>query len=781
MNSPTRDTMKQDLAAPGEQQADSHPLVQQMYRQVQERVASNTRFQPDALQLTTASVKRQAIGINAVYTLTAGVNTRHITGRFQPAAQDQAHAAPEQAVRAALPALLQQAAHAAQDLLRQPQARYTAVNGKTRLGKSVRYWSMGTCATCHGSKSMTCVHCNNGKTECTVCDSLGKQRCPQCDGACTVGCMQCGTLGTLTTTEPVSVNYTVYVNGQSQTEYRTEYHNIQRPCPSCNQSGRSSCPTCGQSGRVRCRSCGGDHYLRCRYCDGNGAVSCQSCQGSGQTGTLAESMVTVDCQCKADIPANSDPLLPAIQQALSMDTLLAQLDAQSLQALDGSIQGNSARLNARFTGQLEIVRLGVHCAGQNFSLSAFGKQTEWLEQDRLIERLLTADLAMLEKALLDADRQPLFKPDLLPVQQALGNALQARLHEQLALDSADAASGAATVSAAFAERIQARSQTAARWLAKAMARKLWPWAAGSSLLLGGAAAIAGGMAAALLASVLAAGTSVLAYRLLTLRLFKSVYPSTEAAHSAWQLLWKQKQLLGPISALTAPAVLLAVAAVIWLPGMTLPGITAAPDAASATANGLEQAVQAWKQGDLSKARSQAGNLARQGDTSAFGFYAWLIAAGVGAEAGDPTAHDYAAAQHWIDRAYAANPGDLWAKTANATLLLEGLGRPRDSKKGTALLHSAAEGGLVPAMYMAGQYALRGKHVSQQNIMLARKWFSQAAAQHDADALYTLGTLDWHGVGLSKPDHSKAMQSWQESAALGNKAAAQAVQTGRPAQ
>jgi TPR repeat protein len=66
------------------------------------------------------------------------------------------------------------------------------------------------------------------------------------------------------------------------------------------------------------------------------------------------------------------------------------------------------------------------------------------------------------------------------------------------------------------------------------------------------------------------------------------------------------------------------------------------------------------------------------------------------------------------------------EVAIRALLLEGHGIPQDSKAGMNLLENAAERGLVPAMFLTAQYAIKVKHVSQQNISLARKWFSRAA-------------------------------------------------------
>ncbi|PXX41348.1 Sel1 repeat-containing protein [Aquitalea magnusonii] len=753
------------------------PLVQRMFHQTQELVASCTRFLPSDVELQTSRINQQSILINAHYRLTPKVQTKHITGHFSPTEQDQQHAAPEKAAASELPSLLQGASQAAQDILNKPQARYTAVNGNTSLVRGTRFWSLGTCDNCNGNRTIRCIHCDGGTTACSSCHGSAEESCPQCFGACTISCMQCGGLGTITSTEQVSVTHTVYIDGQSHNEYRTEYHNVQRQCPSCS-FGRTDCPTCNRHGRVQCRTCHGARRLECQFCNGKGAHACPRCDGSGQYGILAAGNIAVECHSNAELPPDADPLMPLIQQIHPLEMLPQTLDKQALQELKGSSQGSCFQLHARFTGQLEIIRIGIRCAEQDFSLSAFGKQIEWVEQDNLVERLLTGDLTLLEKALLDVDRDTFFKPNRLPVQQALRNALQASLHEQLALDGAGNNSGNQIVSSEFAQRIHARSQTAVHWLAKANARVLWPWLVGAAVVLEAAAAIMGGMAATWLVCFLLVSSGLLIYRFQTLRIFKSTYPSTEAAKKSWSLLWQQKKLLGPICFLVAPAVVLAIAATIWLPAHINPE-QAIQTTTKSSGNGITQSVQAWQQGEVIKARALAKDFAQRGDSSVFGFYAWLIAADVGVQAGDAVVNDPDAAQTWIDRAFEVNKNDLWAKTAQATLLLEGREVPRDISKGTELLESAAEGGLVPAMYMAGQYALKGKHVSQSNIIQARKWFERAAAQHDSDSLYALGNLDWYGLGISRPNHKKALQEWKESAALGNKEAEKTVKAGRP--
>jgi len=108
---------------------------------------------------------------------------------------------------------------------------------------------------------------------------------------------------------------------------------------------------------------------------------------------------------------------------------------------------------------------------------------------------------------------------------------------------------------------------------------------------------------------------------------------------------------------------------------------------------------------------------------------------------------------------------------NASLLrANGLGGARDTAAAVLLLRKAASLGVVRAQLALGGLYLRGRGGVAADGDEAFRWFSHAAKQRDADALYELGKCHAAGVGTDR-DAAAARWCWRRAARAGHARAA----------
>jgi TPR repeat protein len=124
----------------------------------------------------------------------------------------------------------------------------------------------------------------------------------------------------------------------------------------------------------------------------------------------------------------------------------------------------------------------------------------------------------------------------------------------------------------------------------------------------------------------------------------------------------------------------------------------------------------------------------------------LLEVGGMREKGDEVPQNLAEAAKWYRRA--ADQKDPRAMLKLASLLVNGVGVPKDYVQAFQLCHSAAKE-YAPGQYCVGLLYQRGLGV-QQDAAEAAKWYQKSAAGRHTPAYMTLGQMYWKGEGV-KPD------------------------------
>ena len=161
--------------------------------------------------------------------------------------------------------------------------------------------------------------------------------------------------------------------------------------------------------------------------------------------------------------------------------------------------------------------------------------------------------------------------------------------------------------------------------------------------------------------------------------------------------------------------------------------------------GLEEGIQAYKNGDYATAARELLPLAQQGDARAQFLLGALYAQGHGVPL------DYSAAAQWFRRA--AEQGHVAAQYNLGVRYHEGRGVPRDPAQAAEWFRRAAQQGFARAQYNLGVLYANGEGVLR-DASQAAQWFRRAADQEDPKAQYNLGLFYVEGVGVPQ-DYGEA--------------------------
>ena len=198
-----------------------------------------------------------------------------------------------------------------------------------------------------------------------------------------------------------------------------------------------------------------------------------------------------------------------------------------------------------------------------------------------------------------------------------------------------------------------------------------------------------------------------------------------------------------------------------LSGTSILAETAGKDRQENIPTTIQEATEAYHQGDYAKVRQLVEPLANKGDAVAQTILGDLYRDGEGVQ------RDYTKAREYYEKA--ATQGNADAQNNLAKLYYSGLGMEKDYDKAHEWWEKAAAQNNRHAQTQLGNLYFQGIIV-EYNHNKAREWWERAAAQGEADAQYSLGVLYTNGWGV-KQDYAKAKE-WYEKAAVQGKPGAQ---------
>ena len=197
-----------------------------------------------------------------------------------------------------------------------------------------------------------------------------------------------------------------------------------------------------------------------------------------------------------------------------------------------------------------------------------------------------------------------------------------------------------------------------------------------------------------------------------------------------------------------------------LSGTSILAETAGKDRQENIPTTIQEATEAYHQGDYAKVRQLVEPLANKGDAVAQTILGDLYRDGEGVQ------RDYTKAREYYEKA--ATQGNADAQNNLAKLYYSGLGMEKDYDKAHEWWEKAAAQNNRHAQTQLGNLYFQGIIV-EYNHNKAREWWERAAAQGEADAQYSLGVLYTNGWGV-KQDYAKAKEWYEKAAVQGNTAA-----------
>lgn len=759
---------------------------------LQRLLREKTRFESQDIETAEHDIA-QDFEVRSTHRLFSHLVDHAISGRFTRRATDREARHPGIAARADAGARVEAAVSRLERQLGEPATAHDTVSAGVYLPAAVRHWNLESCSRCAGRGKNSCRTCHGQRQEiCPTCSGGLSVQCDaySCCGTGTTNCHACHGSGTVYGLVPYQVTETVYVGGQSQTSFRTEYRHEASTCTAMGCSrGQVFCYRCSGTGRIQCPVCHATGRITCRDCGGVGHHVCTPCEGSGQSGSAAWIEVHVEPVHELIWPAAADPVAFEIGKAIGLSKVVTEAGGLVFGDFAHTRAGDDPCIVARYRGRLAILRIDAQCGGRSFRLVGFGHSRTWHTLDGIVESLLQRDLDVLGAALVRANDEEFWSPRLGTLLPALRHVTSSELNAELveaALGDGPRQEHAIVVSPGYAQALQSSLLGSLRLIyTRSALQQWWRGALLSGGLMLGVWALSHVLVGVLAGLLMAPAALWLLRRRIRTTLVDALGDAGKADRAmAMAVKARRQHVATAITVVPIAVVALVLASVLPPQAPWKRAVGSSPTDSSSAAN--RQAVDAAPPsvtaaalalraaGRLPEARASLRAAVESNDAAALGPYAWMLVHNEGGAAGTAQTND-AEALALVRRALAANPADAWALATEGMMLAEGWGLPRNLDAGMQRLARAAEAGLGPAMHALGMYHLNLKKRPEQ----ARTWFARAAALGQAADLYNLGLMDWRGEGIPKPDRAKAMKLWEQAAAKGEPRAVQAVQLGRP--
>lgn len=248
------------------------------------------------------------------------------------------------------------------------------------------------CSGCEGGRQVTCTGCGgHGRNTCIGCGGRGKVTCGSCGGS---GMKMCGSCGGA---------------GGSQEAYNEYRWDPQTKTGAYVFAGyrRVSCSVCGGSGQHRCScfdgtqtctGCSGGGLVTCSRCGGSGIIPCDTCEATG----MVHHTGRIECRVRRSTHVEITSDNPEDQQTLCERVPFDQIGRMTSQS--GPVQLSKSERNGHELTLLYRGAVPIECAeasfgGERIRIRAYGQQREIYNYHNLVEKILEADLASLEKCL----------------------------------------------------------------------------------------------------------------------------------------------------------------------------------------------------------------------------------------------------------------------------------------------------------------------------------------------------------------------------------------------
>lgn len=248
------------------------------------------------------------------------------------------------------------------------------------------------CSGCEGGRQVTCTGCGGrGRTTCTDCGGRGKVTCVSCGGS---GMKMCGSCGGAGGWQEAYNEYRWDPQTNTGAYVFAGYRRV--PCSSCGESGRHRC-SCFD-GTQTCTGCSGGGLVTCSPCGGSGVTPCHTCGATGMVHHTGCIECSVRRSTRVEITSDNPEDEQTFRERVPFDQI-GRMTSESSPVQLYQPERNGHELTLLYRGAVPVECAEASFGGERVRIRAYGRQREIYNYHNLVERILEADLASLEKSL----------------------------------------------------------------------------------------------------------------------------------------------------------------------------------------------------------------------------------------------------------------------------------------------------------------------------------------------------------------------------------------------
>ncbi|MBM7128671.1 tetratricopeptide repeat protein [Dyella mobilis] len=745
-------------------------------------IRTRTRFHANDVQPVSEAATTQFFRLSAKHVLKGELKSLPINGRTVPSASSSskctnaiASASADHSTRLAL------GMRYLEDRLNQTSAPYNAVKNGLWLPHACTHYDLQSCSSCFARGRVTCHACHGACNEtCLRCSGRGKTDCYQCYGSGKVNCSRCHGSMQVDMSGTEYYSETVWVNGQSETQYKSRWVTKREPCYQCN-FGKVNCNNCSGSGHINCTTCHSTGRITCQTCAGVGDLKCLPCDGSGHVGTAAWMEVHHEAEYAMSWCSPPDSHAADIESKAGLHRIAHESHSLSLTDLHRNQSRSHSIIQASYAGVLQIMHLDAKCNQESYHVVAFGKNRQWHDLDDIVADLLSGDLEALRTALVASDEGGLFTAKISKLAAPLRHVVDSELNTALVdatLHGRPTDELRTILSPEYADKLRAALLSALKRIYTSIGASTW-WP--TPLILGLTAGALWWLHRPIVAVLVAAFSfpaSIMHLQWKAKAVLTASLGNKAKAEQAIALVKKARHHRLAHALHYLPSALLTALAVFGFTrsqgvAITVPNIPVFGKSSAISNTTLSQAMTLFEQRQFAQARPLLLSLAEGGEKAAYLPLAKVLMFDDQGTTNNLAQINRISATTWAIKAVNAYPDDADALYVAGDLSTSGWNKPVDMNTGISLLKRSAARGNANAMHLLGLIYINGAHVPR-NAVQARYWFTEAANAGQAADMYNVGLMDWKGEGSQAPNRTLAREWWSKAAALGDERAKKAI-------
>lgn len=248
------------------------------------------------------------------------------------------------------------------------------------------------CGGCEGGRQVTCTGCGGrGRNTCIGCGGRGKVTCVSCGGS---GMKMCGSCGGAGGWQEAYNEYRWDPQTKTGAYAFAGYRRV--PCSSCGGSGQHRC-SCFD-GTQTCTGCSGGGLVTCFRCGGSGIIPCDTCEATGMVHHTGRIECRVRRSTRVEITSDNPEDEQTLRERVPFDQI-GRMTSESGPVQLYQPERNGHELMLLYRGAVPVEGAEASFGGERVRIRAYGQQCEIYNYHNLVERILEADLASLEKSL----------------------------------------------------------------------------------------------------------------------------------------------------------------------------------------------------------------------------------------------------------------------------------------------------------------------------------------------------------------------------------------------